>query len=487
MPPITLTASEKTAIEELHKNFNSHIKFIADRTYLQKMEATPNSADETNFANRQFKALLDGKKTFTKPQREQGLVRGIHGLRHATRVAIYTDMLHRFRSTKIVGKNGQPDGFPEKAVAQVAKFFNITPENVLMLTKFAAFFHDSAREDEQQDKWDHRSAENCYDFLIQQGVNTEIARFFANAARYKSERENFNAYLSNTLSITNNLEQNNFDYIRQLIAYSDQLDIMRCKSEFGSRGLYNFLRATDNPDNRAQANRLMQEIHQLLAAGSDLPAGGCRIKINKDPAEFLPTISNPTVEWDDKTKLDFEFSADPYSYMQNYINKYINQSPAASLNVTKKSLITDCNWQELFENNQKFVFIATNNQADQVGSLVSKEDPNKHIINIKKDSIEFPTSGDNNSLSADQISATIVILQGLIAQGKYDTSKPLIMEPNNAFTVNMMVTLIERIKKEHVAVAFTANADSSPEMRAVIENYNNEINWHPQAKHKTKP
>lgn len=499
MPPIILTAQEQEALVGLHDNFNSHIKFIADRTYLQKMEKTANSENEDNFANRQFKELLDGKKTFIKPQRDGGLVRGIHGLRHAMRVAIYTEMLHKFRSTKIVGKNEQPDKFPERAVVQVAKFFDITSADVLMLTKFAAFFHDSARENEAKDEWDHRSAENCYDFLVQQGVNKEVARFFANAARYKSDYQKFNAYLSDTLGVVTSSDQGNFNYIRQLIAYSDTLDIMRCHSPVKGYYLDKFFRVQDSPSNREAANQLMLTVQQLLAAEGDLPAES-EIKISEQPCITLPILKQGDIklEWDESTKLDFEFSEDPYSFMQNYINNYIDRNKlqalpktepfaAAGLNITNQSLITECNWQEIFGNNKQFGFIKINNQLDQIGHIVTQKQPSQHIINIKKDSIEFPRSGDNDSLSEDQILATTVILQNLIVQGGHDATNPLMIEPNQAFTVKMMVTLMEHVKKANIAVAFTASADTSPEMREIIEKHNNEINWHPNKKHKKSP
>lgn len=61
---------EKQALEDLHKNFNQHIKFIADRTYLQKFpeskdpkhkyDPNPQVTDfkEEFVENREFSTLL---------------------------------------------------------------------------------------------------------------------------------------------------------------------------------------------------------------------------------------------------------------------------------------------------------------------------------------------------------------------------------------------------------------------------------------------
>lgn len=280
---------QNTALDSLRANFNREIKFIADRTYLQPMIPTDGSMEPTNFQNRQFEQLLNPSAKFINPVRSGKCVRGIHGLRHATRVAIYTDMLHRFRVKKIVNTDGSPDQFPETAVDSVATFFKIKSEDVLMLTKFAAFFHDSARENERTDYWGHRSAENCYDFLVSRGVGDIVARFFANAARYKGGEEDaaaFKTYVTGELGIQEG-NYENFNYIRDLIGYADRLDVMRCKKEFnGIPVKYFSVPATRKiQSNKDNLNNLMLDIHQLLAAEGDLDSSGCPIKISKVPPD----------------------------------------------------------------------------------------------------------------------------------------------------------------------------------------------------------
>lgn len=455
MPPITLTAQEKSAILGLHQNFNSYIKFIAERTYMQKMRQTHDSANLTNFANRQFKDILDDETQFVAPKTGT-IARSIHGLRHATRVAQFVKMLHISRSEHILDAQGQPDTFPTRAVDKVADFFGITPEDVLMLTQVAAFFHDSAREDEAEDKWDHRSAENCYDFLIKKGIKEDIARFFANAARYKSDGKKFNDYLKNSLQIPKT-ELSEFHYIRQLIAFSDTLDIMRCKPEFNGDLICKFFNASIHQGNKVHAVRVILEAYQLLAAQGDLFTG-CNIIVDGNEVTAPHSVGDPN--WD---ALAFEFSEDPWGYMQNYINNYIDQNKlqalpkteplaAASLNIPNKSLITECNWQELFATNDQFMFIKAAHALDQIGHIATKQEPSKSIINIKKDSIEFAMATGKDSLSEEQLLATIEILKGLIAQGKHDENNPLIMEPNHAFTVNMVTDLNQHIIANKIPV-----------------------------------
>ncbi len=479
---------QNTALDSLRANFNREIKFIADRTYLQPMIPTDGSMEPTNFQNRQFEQLLNPSAKFINPVKSGKCVRGIHGLRHATRVAIYTDMLHRFRVKKIVNTDGSPDQFPETAVDSVAKFFKIKSEDVLMLTKFAAFFHDSARENEGIDYWDHRSAENCYDFLVSRGVGDRVARFFANAARYKGGKEDaaaFKTYVTGELGIQEG-NYENFNYIRDLIGYADRLDVMRCKKEFNGIPVKYFSvpatrRVQSNKDN---LNNLMLDIHQLLAAEGDLDSSGCPIKISKAQPGFLKT-NTVRSEWDHNMKLDFEYSEDPYGMMQKYINDYIDRKnlqalqptkpsdeTSARLNMPDNSLITACDWGKVFTNNSQFTFIA-DHQSNQTGHIVAKKEPSSQIINIKQNCIEFPLSDNASTLSEDQLSATMVVLAELIKQGQHNQQNPLIIQPNEAFTVPMITALIERIEQDKLLVNFAPDTISSDEIKKILAEHNN--------------
>jgi hypothetical protein len=224
-------------------------------------------------------------------------------VRHATRVALYTEILHNFKKT-LTKKDNQPDDFAENAIRNLEKIFDITEEDVLMLTKIAAFFHDSAREGDGKDYWDHRSAENCYEFLVSKGIKEDIARFFANAAKYKSDANSFNEYCKKAFVDKSSL-LSSFHYIRQLIAYADTLDIMRCVDPFEGYFIYKFLgkfkEIEDIPlENIEKANQLMLAIREGINAQGDLSSNGCKIKISRETEEYLEDISRHSITPEEK-------------------------------------------------------------------------------------------------------------------------------------------------------------------------------------------
>lgn len=59
---------------------------------------------------------------------------------HATRVASYIDILHNFKKTELLDKEGNTDPFPDETIKSLAKHFQIQEQDVLMLTKYAALY-----------------------------------------------------------------------------------------------------------------------------------------------------------------------------------------------------------------------------------------------------------------------------------------------------------------------------------------------------------
>lgn len=314
------TDKQTAALIDLHTKFNTHIKFIADRTYLRPMKSTENSTDKTNVTGMEFTDLLT-EPTVTPLPDQTKLVRGIHGLRHATRVTNYIDILHKFRSEQTLTKDGTRDKSPEDNIAGVAKFFSITSEDVLMLTKFAAFFHDSARETEGKDFWEHRSAENCYNFLVKQGINEKAARFFANAARFKGHGTQFNDYLK-TLGIPEdqqNVLYNNFHYVRNLINAADTLDIMRCTNKFEAYRLDNFFKVQEHAQNKEKSRQLIRNIHGVIVAEGD----GHEIQCIFREAPHSETLLNTNTgdQWTIADQLNVEHNLDPYDVMKKHMDQ----------------------------------------------------------------------------------------------------------------------------------------------------------------------
>ena len=331
---------QQKALLDLHDNFNRHIKFIADRTYLQTMKDTPNSKDENNLTGREFSKLLhqtdEEVRKHIPSSDTQKLIRTTHGVRHASRVAIYIDVLHNFKKTKVSDKDDQLDPFVDKAMNFLTDRFKITEKDIIMLTKLAAFFHDSAREGEGQDYWDHRSAENCYEFLRHKGINEEAARFFANAARYKGDYKNFKNQLK-TLEVTKQPDISYCNYIRELIGGADTLDIMRCRDTFEANRLDRFLRVDAHQQNRANAKKLIEAIYTSLDAQDDLEAK--KIQFNPDQPPETPAKPGEKTKTFSKTK--FERCDNPYGTMQDYLSK--NEYLKELLNTTSSKHLTPGN------------------------------------------------------------------------------------------------------------------------------------------------
>ena len=87
------------------------------------------------------------------------LERSIHGCMHASRTAMYVrPIINLYRAI---------DDESIKA---------LTDEQIRLI-EIAALFHDSGREGDEEDKpeWEKKSAKNCYDFLVKNGVDDPIA------------------------------------------------------------------------------------------------------------------------------------------------------------------------------------------------------------------------------------------------------------------------------------------------------------------------
>lgn len=100
--------------------------------------------------------------------KQNGIARYYHGIQHVTRAAnyipVFANLFKKYDNT-------------------VAK--NLTPD-VLKLLQIAALFHDSAREGEGEDQWDHESAMLLYVYLTRVlGVEKHLACLIAEATANK--------------------------------------------------------------------------------------------------------------------------------------------------------------------------------------------------------------------------------------------------------------------------------------------------------------
>ncbi len=138
------------------------------------------------------------KDNYLKPYDQQaslapGLIqRPIHGAMHVARVQLWVLVLH-----KIIKQ--QLPVYCATIMGHFQHHFNLTENEILALARYAALFHDSARLDENQDRWDIQSAENCRLYLVENGVTATLACTIANAAAFKDKPDEFNNYLIKTI------------------------------------------------------------------------------------------------------------------------------------------------------------------------------------------------------------------------------------------------------------------------------------------------
>ena len=288
--------AQLSVVKDLHENFNKYIKFIADRTYLQKMGESKKFDD--------LLAIQDENIVQQSKQLNRTAIRRFHGVLHATRVTSYIDILHNFRN-KSLTTGGTIDPFSEQAINYLAEIFNLEIQDILMLTKISAFFHDSARASDGVDKWDKESAENCYHFMINKGIEGKIAKFFANAAQHKDSPEKFESFCKSILNNPTEIQLKYCDYIRHLINVADTLDVMRVRTIFDESYLRDFCKTEQHEKNRENANALMKEVRKLIGEQHDLKKGGaCRIKLKSENFLEDECFSQP----DDAVNIEFDVS-----------------------------------------------------------------------------------------------------------------------------------------------------------------------------------
>ncbi len=208
-----------------------------------------------------FSSNLDSK--FKKSLYDGIIERETHGAMHAGRVCIYTEAIH-----DIFGELFPR--FTEKAINDISLETQLTENQIIILFRFSALFHDAVRQDEYQDRWEKESGECCKAFLIKHGISEKIASIFAYASVYKDSPEKFKEYL---LSIGITKERaNSFQYIRKLIYLADCLDVMRCVETFEAiRIIFAF---KDVPEYKTEhENKILElviNVHLLIHSQQDM-------------------------------------------------------------------------------------------------------------------------------------------------------------------------------------------------------------------------
>lgn len=499
--------TQQQALINLRDYFNANIKFIADRTYLQDLPTTPQHMNPEDLANRQFSALLkQNDDAVGRLISRHKTPRDVHGVMHATRVASYIDILHKFKSTQLLDQQNKSDLFPNQAIQSLAVKFHIQPEDILTLTKYAAFFHDSAREAEGEDYWDHRSAENCYEFLKYKGISEDVARFFATAAKFKSDPEKFQQYCKNEKFTPTDF----YHYIRQLIQTADGLDVMRCRDVFEAKYYTNFLKHTqENKDSISQQNQ--QSVNALMANIRDFISmqeskSPCSIKVADG------TLGRSTIVYNHSgmSKLDFEHQTDPFGVMQQQITSFggylswlvgdlktykpeqyisdVNQVTPSNTNNKQNSvtplnsanIISEVNWGEQFKNNAQFEFLSDIQQDPQNSSNlighICENNSKSPLVNINKDCLDCPIQPIDDQPA--QIAAIAVVLRALVTKHceNNTASTGMLNLEINDFSQEYLNKLFDYLNTntefKDLPITFRCKHGASTEIKELIETYN---------------
>lgn len=203
-------------------------------------------------------------------QDEDDLARLYHGIQHVSRAALYAKVF-----ANLYRKHGDKEAE------------NLSEED-LKLIQIAILFHDSAREDEEEDHWDHESAIFLYYYLTRiLGVDAQKAKFIAEATANKdpSPEKGYFELIENkkgeiTWQFTKN-EEGQFpikNIYQKIIHDCDCLDIIRARNQFDGTFLDFYKEIASKPGNRVA----LEEMSQFITEARSLIyiQGDARIKIN---------------------------------------------------------------------------------------------------------------------------------------------------------------------------------------------------------------
>lgn len=205
-------------------------------------------------------------------QDEDDLARVYHGIQHVSRAALYAKVF-----ANLYRKHGDKEAE------------NLSEED-LKLIQIAILFHDSAREDEGEDHWDHESAIFLYYYLTRiLGVDVHKAKFIAEATANKdpSPEKGYFELIENTEGeITWQFTQNEDglfppkNIFQKIIHDCDCLDIIRARNQFDGTYLDFYKEIARKPGNRVA----LEEMSQFITEARSLIyiQGDARIKIKPE-------------------------------------------------------------------------------------------------------------------------------------------------------------------------------------------------------------
>lgn len=195
---------------------------------------------------------------YPNSEHQNGLARFYHGIQHVSRACMYVPIL-----------------------ANLYRKFSYQPaldldEKSLKLIQIAVLFHDSAREGEEEDLWDHESATFLYFYLIKiLKVPMHDAQFLAEAMANKdwSPEKKYYQLLHEHDQISwfkKDIHTKAKTIFHKLIHDADCLDIIRARDSFDGRYL-DFYKdiACENPNALDGMSQLIMQARSLIETQGD--------------------------------------------------------------------------------------------------------------------------------------------------------------------------------------------------------------------------
>ncbi len=242
--------------------------------------------------------------------RDKSIEREIHGTMHASRVAAYVDHFHALHK--------KYDRTINKKMSALAESLNTTPQTLLTLTKYAALFHDSARQNEGIDYWDSQSAENGRRYLMKNGVPARLAKLIAIAAANKGNSYEDEIQFQKEIKSYNrkhflNINIDHVHYLRKLIGDSDCLDIIRCVSVYDVSHLNFYHKYKHNKKAMASLINTCQMASYMIFSQCDAMYR-CVLETNNDLIlELFPDRTLiPFGSYSNDDKVQYEHAKNPY-------------------------------------------------------------------------------------------------------------------------------------------------------------------------------
>jgi hypothetical protein len=143
--------------------------------------------------------------------------------------------------------------------------------------------------------------------------------------------------------------------------------------------------------------------------------------------------------------------------------------------VSNKQIISQVDWNNCFIGHNKFQFVNFNDKKkldpNYIGSITNKTDSKNPLVNLYSDQLQCPLNTPEQP-EAEQPEAVVAALEILVKQHKSTNTNPLIVTPNEFFTVKHLSTILEVLKTRNIPVVFIAKQELAQDVKQLISTYN---------------